>query len=316
VVGAVAPGSPAARAGLLRGDRVLAVEGRDARLPETFFEEVLMSPDTVRKVTVERGGERLEVSLNTGSDPTYRLGSPGIDLLREDSEAPVVDLVSPGEPAETAGISPGDRVVEADGRPMAGELDLRALLQASPGRRVALTLERDGRRRTVEVVPRDVGGSGRIGVAFRAAGLVHRELGVGEALREAWRQNVQLSKTLFVTLDRLFRGDISVRAFSGPLEIARYSRQAVRGLETFLSFLAFISLQLGILNLLPIPVLDGGHILMLGIEAVMRRDLSDRVKERVMQVGFFFLLGFFVLVMYFDADKSNLFKSIKDFFVQ
>ena len=97
-----------------------------------------------------------------------------------------------------------------------------------------------------------------------------------------------------------------MRALSGPIEIAQFSRQAVTGWETFLSFLAFISLQLGILNLLPIPVLDGGRILILLVEGVMRRDLSARVKERVMQVGLLFLLAFFAVVFTLDIIKVTL----------
>ena len=126
---------------------------------------------------------------------------------------------------------------------------------------------------------------------------------MAEAAVQSVRLNLEVSKTLFTTLGKLFRGEISLRAFSGPIEIAQVSRQAVRGLQSFLSLLAFISLQLGILNLLPIPVLDGGHIVILGIEAVMRRDMSERVKERVMQAGFVFLIGFFCVILYFDVVK-------------
>jgi regulator of sigma E protease len=178
------------------------------------------------------------------------------------------------------------------------------MLEASPGRSVLLRIERGGLPRSVEVTPRDDGGTGRIGVSFRTAGVIHRELGPREAAMEAVRINLELSKTLFLTLQKLVGGEISVRTFAGPMEIARASREAVKKLEWFLTFLAFISLQLGILNLLPIPVLDGGHILILAVESLMRRDLSDRVKERVMQAGLVFLLAFFGMVVYFDVIKA------------
>ena len=111
---------------------------------------------------------------------------------------------------------------------------------------------------------------------------------------------------MFQTLTRLVKREISVRAFSGPIEIARVSREAVRGVQSFFTLLALISLQLGILNLLPIPVLDGGHILILGCEGLLRRDLSDKLKERVMTVGFVFLLAFFGLVIFFDILKARM----------
>ena len=121
-------------------------------------------------------------------------------------------------------------------------------------------------------------------------------------------------QTVFVTLRRLIGGDISMRALSGPIGIAQASREAVQGLRTFFSFLAFISLQLGIINLLPIPVLDGGHILILGVEGILRRDLSMRIKERVMQVGLVFLLLVFGFVIYFDAIKAGLGEAVQRLF--
>lgn len=304
VVGAVLPDSTAAAAGLRRGDRVIAIDGKDARQPETFFNEILMSPGTRKAVTLEREGRRLQVQMNTGSDSKHHLGDPGVDLLRDDSDPPAVDRVTSDSPAERAGLRPGDRVLAALGKRGIREIELRALLEASAGKPVVLEIDRAGKVLSLTVVPRDEGGRGRIGVAFRPSGLVHRELTLGQAAAESWKLNVQYSKTLFLTLQKLMRGDISVRTFSGPIEIARFSRQAVQGLQSFLVFLAFISLQLGILNLMPIPVLDGGHVLILAIEGVMRRDLSDRVKERVMQAGFVFLLAFFCLVIYFDVIKT------------
>ena len=303
VIGAVQPGSPAASAGLRTGDRLMEVGGKDARAPGVLFQEIVLSPETVKPIVVERAGERLSLRLSTGSDPRYHLGEPGIVPVLEDSEPPVVDYVVPGDSADRAGIKEGDRVVRAEGRPLAGDVEIRKLLQQSAGKPVHLELQRAGKAVALVVVPKDQGGQGRIGVAFKPSGIVHRELTVAEAAVQSVKLNLEVSRTLFTTLGKLFQGEISLRAFSGPIEIAQVSRQAVRGLQSFLSLLAFISLQLGILNLLPIPVLDGGHIIILGIEAVMRRDMSERVKERVMQAGFVFLIGFFCLILYFDVRK-------------
>jgi regulator of sigma E protease len=216
----------------------------------------------------------------------------------------VIVEVIPDSPAEAAGILAGDRIVAVGEREPVTELEFREILAKSPGVEVELTIDRDGDVRTIAVVPADEDGRGKIGVLPRSGSILHRELTAGAAAVEAWKTNIRLAMTVGLTLKRMFRGDISVRALSGPIEIAQVSRRAVRGIQSLLSFLAFISLQLGILNLLPIPVLDGGHILLLGVEGVLRRDLSMRVKERVMQVGLVFLLGFFGMVIYFDVIKA------------
>ena len=155
------------------------------------------------------------------------------------------------------------------------------------------------------MTPRDENGKGKIGVLFAEGNRVHRELGVGGAFAASIDYNLDITKSVFQTLARLVKRQISLRAFSGPIEIARVSREAVRGGRTFLTFLAFISLQLGILNLLPIPVLDGGHILIVLIEGLARRDLSLRIKERVQTVGFVLILLLMATVLVFDVAKLD-----------
>ena len=304
VVVRVESGSPAEASGVRAGDRVLRIAGKDARDPDTLTTEVLLHPKSVRSLAVERDGRELLLDLQTGSDPRYHLGDPGWLVLPETLDPTRVYEVLDG-PAKRAGIREGDLVLGADGRESITEAELRILLASSPGRELTLKIDRDGELLEIPVTPEAEGDRGIIGVKIGPSNIVHREFGVGQALARSLRINLRLSKTLFLTLQRLVRGDISIRAFSGPIEIAQVSRVAVTsGLRSLLSFLAFISLQLGILNLLPIPVLDGGHILILGIEGVMRRDLSERLKERVMQFGLVFLLAFFGMVIYFDVIKT------------
>jgi regulator of sigma E protease len=304
VVAEVVAGSPADRAGIRRGDRILAIAGRDARDIRVQVEETTLSPGTRKTIRIEREGREIELELDTGRDPRYHLGDPGWLLRQDVPESPVVQRVYPATPAEAAGLRPGDVVVGVEGKEPISEVELRAVLTASAGRELVLKIERNGERLELPIRPRDEGGQGRIGVTFRTPGLVHRQLGWVEAGAESIRLNIEVTRNVFLTLRKLLRGEISVRAFSGPIEIARVSWQAVQGFESFLGFLALISLQLGILNLLPIPVLDGGHILILATEAVFRRDLSVKVKERVIQAGFVFLLAFFAVVIYFDVIKT------------
>jgi len=302
----VVPASPAETAGLRRGDKVVRIGGQDARDQQTQVDEIILAPDQVKPVEIERGGVRQTLSMSTGQDPVYHLGAPGWRLIQEGGGAPEVEMVLGGSPAETAGLARGDKIVRIDGRAPQGEMELKALLEKSIGRDVSLTILREGVRKELVVTPRDENGKGKIGVLFAEGNRVHRELGLGGAFAASIEWNVDLTKSVFQTLARLIKRQISVRAFSGPIEIARVSREAARGGQSFLTLLALISLQLGILNLMPIPMLDGGHILILGFEGLLRRDLSDKLKERVLTVGFVFLLAFFGLVIFFDILKARM----------
>jgi regulator of sigma E protease len=310
VIAEIDPGSPAAQAGFRPGDKVIAIAGKDARDLETQVDEIMLSPDQTKPVTIERDGARLEIPLLTGQDPLYHLGAPGWHLFNESAGPPEIEMVLPGSPADDAGLRRGDKIVAIEGRRPEGDLELRAKLEKSANRAVDLTIERAGAPLTVAVTPRDEGGKGKIGVQFADGNRVHHVLGFGGAARAAFDWAGDVTSRVFYTLGKLFKREISVRAFSGPLEIARVSRAAAQTLDGFLAFLAFISLQLGIFNLLPVPVLDGGHILFLGIDGLIRRDLPDRVKERVTMAGLVALLLFFVVVVYFDVDKlRHLFSS-------
>ena len=304
---AVAPASPAEHSGVLRGDTIVEIGGRDVKAAERFLEaydlEVRLAPNTVRRLLVERDGRRIELGLETGEDPELRHGAPGWALSWV--ETPSIGSVVAGGAAERAGLVVGDRILAAGGVEAIDEVQLRELLERSPGRPIPLRVEREGRILELSVEPRDEGGKGRIGVAFQPAETVRRALSVTEAAMQSLRTNVQLSKTLFVVLKRLVTAELSLRTMSGPIGIAQVSRQAlVSGFDAFLYLLGFFSLQLGILNLLPIPVLDGGHILILLVESVMRRDLSERLKERVMQAGLVFLVVFMSVILYLDVVKS------------
>jgi regulator of sigma E protease len=306
---AVAPGSTAEQAGIAPGDVIVALDGRDVRDAEVFLEQYLLrvklSPGQVLPVRIERAGETLDVRLDTGVDARDGSGEPGWSFTWEGSQPAVIEQVFGGEPAEVAGLRPGDRIVGAAGHEPLDRIQLQLRLLASPGRPVELTVERDGARLPLTVVPREKDGTGWIGISFRRPPAVRSELTLLGAAAESFRTNVAWSKMLFVTLKRLVTREVSLKTMSGPIGIAQFARQAlIAGPEAFFWLLGFVSLQLGILNLLPIPVLDGGHLLILGVESVMRRDLSDRLKERVTQAGFVFLLAFMGIVVYLDIVKS------------
>lgn len=301
-------GSAAEQAGLRRGDRILEIEGRDLKTSaflDVYSLEITLAPDTRKHLLVERDGKRLDLEMSTGVDPKFGIGWPGWYLSMGGTDPAVIQTVLPGEPAARAGLRAGDRILGAGGREPISEIELRLLLMGAAEREVDFKVERDGKLLDLTVVPRAREGRGFIGVDFRPSELPRRQLTVAEAAVEALRTNVSHSKTLFVVLKRLITREVSLRTMSGPIGIAQVARQALAaGAETFLYLLGFFSLQLGILNLLPIPVLDGGHILILGVEAVMRRELSEKLKERVMQAGLVFLLVFMSVIVYLDVVKS------------
>ena len=307
VVRGMLPNSPAIKAGIHVGDKLIAINGKDL-IAEGYEQvislDVLLSPNQEREIVLERDGQSVTVTLFTGEDPKFKLGLPGWDLGSED-EVPTIQQVIRGSPAAMAGLRDGDVIVSAGGQDDIGQLELKLMIERAPNQALDLVVERSGDRVALTVTPRETAGVGRIGVQFVRSQRPRVALSVGQAAAESLRQNLVLSKTLFVVLKRLVTREVSVRSMSGPIGIAQIARNALlRGPRDFLFLIAFFSLQLGILNLLPIPVLDGGHILILFIEGVIRRDLPEVVKERVMQAGFVFLLAFMGLIVVLDIVKS------------
>ena len=307
VVQVVLEDSQAAKAGVQVGDTVIEVNGKDLvaeDVNQVLSLDLLLSPNQDREILLERQGQRMTKTMFTGEDPKFKMGLPGWRLGVSD-EIPTILEVTPGSPAEDAGLRRDDVIVSAGGLDEIGQLELRQMIQQAPDIEIDLWVERAGERLAMAVTPRpDDEGKGVIGVGFVPFEAPRIDLSIGQAAAESLRQNIILSKTLFVVLKRLVTREVSVRSMSGPIGIAQVARNALlQGPRVFLYLIAFFSLQLGILNLLPIPVLDGGHILILFVEGLIRRDLPEIVKERVMQVGFVFLLAFMGLIVVLDIVK-------------
>jgi regulator of sigma E protease len=309
VVYRVEAGSTAEQAGIGAGDKLIEISGLSLNA-QTFLQaynlEIVLAPDKQKELLVERDGELITLDMNTGSDPKFGMGSPGWALSIGGNDPAVIRRPQDGEPAQKAGLLPGDRILGAEGREPISELELRLLIMGAPERKLDLTVERGEEILQLEVTPRigDSGGGGYIGVEFEPVQYPRRVLSIGEAAVEAWHTNITLSKTLFVVLKRLVTRELSLKTMSSPIGIAQIARQAlVQGPEMFLWLLAFFSLQLGILNLLPIPVLDGGHILILLLESLFRRDLSEKVKMRVAQAGLAFLVVLMGAIIVLDIIK-------------
>jgi regulator of sigma E protease len=296
----VDPTSPAAKAGIEAGDLILAVSGKSVRTWEDLDLATMGSPGQPLDIRFRRDGEDHEVTLTPRSVSRYDVGYAGLapPLPAE------VPGVLPGSPAEKAGLQAGDRILAVNGQPVRHFYDVMKLVGASPDKEVTLEIERGGSKIEVRATPRNVDGQGKLGIPPPNP-TVLRRLPLPGAFVHAVHENVRMTRLTFVVIGRMLTGRASLRQMSGPIDIARFSGAAARtGTVSFIWLLGMISLQLAIFNLLPIPVLDGGHLAVIGVESVLRRDFSDRTKERIMNVGFWLIIMLVAVVLYNDIAKN------------
>jgi regulator of sigma E protease len=223
------------------------------------------------------------------------------------AEPTLVGSVTHGLPAEAAGLMANDTIVAANGQPViSSPLSLSEIIQENKGDPLVLDIVRNGENQKITLRPTfgDPGDGNprwQIGIAFKFASTV-RSYSVPEAITKAGETNLILAGKMLYTVGDLFTGRVSLKQVQGPLGIVQESsRAAKQGFGNLVSLMALVSLSLGVLNLLPIPILDGGQITMLAIEGLLRHDLSLKIKERVVTAGMVFLLVVFLLVMYNDV---------------
>jgi regulator of sigma E protease len=298
------PSSAAAAADVRAGDLVVAVDGepvgswqelrwRVVRAQGHDTLNLTLARDEATSAPVQR-----ELSL-AGMDTADWEGNPLAVLgLRADLGAPLVDQVLPGKPAERAGLRSGDRIVAVDGKPMSSPADVAALTNAHPGGTLVYRVLRDGRR------------VGQVGVRLRVdpqaaerAAVVVR-YGVGEALVQGARKTWELSAFTVRMLGRIVTGDASLKNISGPLTMADIAGQSAQaGPLVFISYLALISISLGVLNLLPVPLLDGGHLLYYLAELIKGSPVSDRAFEVGQRIGMAMLAVLMALALFNDVSR-------------
>jgi regulator of sigma E protease len=321
VVGDVTPGSYAAQAGILAGDEILSVQGEPTPTWESvnmmLLDASLDESDAIElDVRNSAGAERrLGVQLD-GPEQLLEKGGVLHNFGLEPWQLPaVLDEVVAGEAAEAAGLQPGDRIVAADGEPVAGWNDWVEYVRARPEQSIRVEVLRDGTPRTLELVPRSVDGEGGthgfIGASVRLpdAGqhatmrvVVHH--GPLEAVPAALGKTWDITTLTLRTLWKMLTGKASVENLSGPISIARYAGEsAAIGLTTFLAFLGIVSVSLGVLNLLPVPVLDGGHLLFYLVELVKGSPLSEAAQLAGQKIGIFLLLMLMTVAFYNDLAR-------------
>ena len=303
VIAEVTQGKPGAKAGLQPGDRIVRAKGE----PVADFNDVRvvisMNAGTPIEILYDRNGTIRKTMLTPEREQGEfgPIGRAGIAFGTE----PLVGRVMPGTPAAAAGLRAGDHIVLAEGKPVASLEAFAKISDDAKTKPIALELARGTERLRLVVAPSadpDLAISRGI---LRPSKLI--KLGLIPAFRYSAAENWKSLRMAMSALGRMFRPEGSINELSGPINIARISGMVVQeGWLPTIMLMAMISLQLGVMNLLPIPVLDGGHIMILLIEGVARRDLSLRVKERIQQVGFAALATLMLVVIYNDVITNVL----------
>jgi regulator of sigma E protease len=238
------------------------------------------------------------VPVTLGVDHLYGFGVSGIKPFLDSVIQPRA-----GGPAAGAGLRPGDRITAVYGQPVDQYYQLPLLIEPHPGAEITLEVFRDDERLSFELTTMNEAGKGKIGVVPLFPTVVET-LGVIPAIRVGFVECHRMTIQTFEVIGRLLTRKASLRQVSGPVGIAQISGEAARsGVEALIMLMGIISLQLGIFNLLPIPILDGGHLTVIAVETVIRRDLPLKVKERILEVGFYLLILLMVVVLFNDIVR-------------
>ena len=321
ILGAPPPASIAAAAGLRAGDTVRAVDGETIATWQELRWRVLQAALQQQSVRLETLDERAHIGLATLDLHAFTAGEVesdvleriGLRLYRPPLE-PVLGQIVAGGAAARAGLQAGDRVRSVDGKPIDNWEAFVNAVRARPGAALSLVVERNGAERTIEVVPDAVSAGtsrvGRIGAGpyqppeYAEKMLVRVQLGPLESTLRAVAKTWDIAIFSLKMLGKMLLGEVSWRHLSGPVTIADFAGQSAQmGWISYLTFLALISISLGVLNLLPIPLLDGGHLMYYVIEIVKGKPVSERVMELGQRVGLALLLVMMAFAFYNDLNR-------------
>jgi regulator of sigma E protease len=302
-VAVVTKGSPAERGGIRPGDRIIKVGSQRTDTWEDFLIAIGGRADRDVPVTLLRQGRETVVTVRPEAVTKMRIGDIGVlpDVH------PSIRSIEANGPADKAGFKVDDVVLALNGEPIVSSGQLSSEIRKHPDEQIALTVQRAGATLDIQVVPRRQGEIGLIGIGildpFRT---IQPDL-LGAA-KLSLERNVQFAGLIFQTLRGLLTRETSPSQLMGPVAIAQMSGdRAAAGWIPLFTFMAMLSLNLGLMNLLPIPVLDGGHIFIMTVEGLARRDFSLKMKERLMLAGFLVLMLLMVTVMYNDLARISFF---------
>ncbi len=300
-VGYVVAGSVAQEAGFQNGDCILAISGQQVTTWTDTGPALVNGAGEPIVFTVDRSGQPAELIIADENSALEGLQSIG---LLPKLEA-VIGALAPGMPAVEAGLETGDKIISIGDRQIASWYELKDAIQDVGGRPVTVVVERDQERRSVKIVPEQVDDekSYLIGIAPNQE-TVYKRFSFVESIKAGADRSMQLIELTLVFIQKLFAGHVSTSNIGGPITVVQIAGQAAQtDLSSILSVLAFLSIQLGILNLLPIPILDGGHLFFYLFEMVFRRPLSLRAREWAQQLGLILLIMLMVLAFYNDIVR-------------
>ncbi len=313
----VPAGSTAAKAGFQTGDRVVSIDGVPNPDWEKFAIQVALGANQPQSAVIDRNGQSLNLRFTLPS-PSFDEGFTPIIP----TNALAVDLVNSSMPAAQAGIKPGDKIIAIDSVPVHSYNSFVGYLQDRKGQPVNLTIRRADQTLQIAVTPMlapaptvDKPDEKRyqIGIGFPPPPAHIEHQSFPDALSHSIKANVANSTLIFEVFRRIATFRMSARSVDGPLGIWQETSRAVQlpGWAPLAQLMALISLNLGIVNLLPIPILDGGVILLLIIESIMRHDLRPQVKERIYQAAFVLIILLFALSIFNDISKLSFFNHAK-----
>jgi regulator of sigma E protease len=303
LIGQVTPDSAAAKAGIREGDQIVRIGDKANPTWEDILIKEVESADRPLSVVIDRNGKLIYTTVTPTLEPRNGIGVAG---WSEQTEIEITE-VTPGMPAEKIGLRPGDVFVSLNGQPIRSGFKLHEIIRRSDGKPLDIEFLRDGRKEqvTTRAVYANLDGQARwmIGVALQPR-MITTRLSLIPAFREAVKQNIKQASLIYKFLEGILERRMSAKSLDGPIRIAQLSGEAAReGAAAFIGLMSMVSLNLAVFNLLPIPVLDGGMILVLLVEMLIRRDLSLQVKETVLKLGFVFLMAVVVFVLYNDISK-------------
>ncbi len=301
VVSSVAPGSPASQAGLQAGDKIINFGGQPNPTWPDVVMKTAMNANHSLPVVVDRHGEKLNFTITPIMDPKEGLGAAGWN-----GGVQVAEIVK-GMPAAAGGLHPGDSFIKVSGKPVSSPDTVREAIMKSGGKPVQFVIARAGQFKDVTITPQatnDPKMPYQIGIYFQRRPEFIR-LAAGPAIVQSLRFNKENALLIYQLLGSILERRVSAKsALAGPIQIAQMSSEAAReGATSYLTIMALISLNLAVFNLLPIPILDGGTLLLLIIEMLLQREVSMQVKETVFKIGFVCLMAIVVFAIYNDISR-------------
>lgn len=317
-IGYIQPQSEAEKAGFQKGDRIISVNGQPVANWKEATIAFQINPDSIVNVIVDRNGSEKEISVKATAS---KEGIVAIGVA-EPLDAIVGDVID-GTPAKEAGLQKGDKILNINGTPIGDWYEMSTVIKASANKESVFIVDRKGEQLKINITPQDLQGNsqGQIGIGVFQEQVVHKYGlfdSIIKGIQKAFDQIIEITVLLFGFLYKMITGAIPLstagKTIAGPFLIAKVSGAAAEsGIATLLQFTSFISINLAIINLFPIPMLDGGHVIYITLEAIRKRPLSEKAMEYSQKVGFSFLILLMFLAVFNDISrlKGDIVKPFK-----